>query len=142
MLQRLILIGRGLGGMKAMIKEGLFGLLAVFLITVFEFLVTLPLGAPTFEFGSEEHALFLNYEFLLTAIPALFVTYFLAKARKTQSIPEALRRSIVWTLIIFLNYFILGIGNDILGIILGTAGLYVLLAFAFAGPILYVKRKA
>jgi hypothetical protein len=126
--------------MRRTLKDVLFGIFIVIVITIFEFLVTLPFGEPV-EFGSEQYSQFASRELLLTALPAVLVTFIFTGLIKTRSRSEALRRSIVWTIIIFLNYLLIGIGNDNFKIIFGTIGIYILLACAFLGPIIYEKIK-
>lgn len=60
---------------------------------------------------------------------------------KTKSKAEALKRSGLWTAMIGFLYLIIGIGNDNYRVLFGNAGMYILLACAFAGPNLYAKIK-
>lgn len=121
--------------MKSIAKDVLFGILIMIVITIFEFIVTLPFGEPG-ELSRDGYAYFINRELLLTALPAALVTFLFTRLLKTKSKSDALRRSIVWTLIVFLNYLSIGIGNNNLGEIFRTFGIYILLVCAFAGPVL------
>jgi len=56
--------------MKIITKDALFGLLIIIVITILEFIVTIPFGEPAQEFTSEVWAKFINRELLLTALPA------------------------------------------------------------------------
>lgn len=126
--------------MRRIVKDFLFGLLIVIIITIFEFIVTLPFGEP-WELSPEVYLYFINRELLLTALPAALITFIFTRLLRTERKSDALRRGIIWTIIIFLYYLIIGIGNDNFGIIFSTIGIYVLLVCAFLGPILYAKIK-
>jgi hypothetical protein len=126
--------------MKRIVKDFLFGLLIIIVITIFEFIVTLPLGEP-WELSPEGYSYFINRELLLTALPAALTTFIFSWLLKTKNKTDAVRRSIIWTLALVINYTIIGIGNDNFGIIFRTAGVYVLMACVFAGHVLYAKIK-
>lgn len=126
--------------MKSIIKESLFGILVVMTVTICEFIVTLPFGEGQ-ELTPERYAFVLNREFLLTALPAFFVTFFLAKFRKVKDLSDALRKSIIWTAVLLIYYFVIGIGNDNLLPIFQSLGLYILFTCTFLGPIVYSKTK-
>ena len=126
--------------MKKILLDILFGLFAVIIVTIFEFLVTLPFGDPG-NLSSDGYSSFINRELLLTALPAVLTTFFLTRLLKTKSMSDALRRAIVWTIILTLSFILIGIGNENLLEIFVTPGIYVLLACAFAGPIVYAKIK-
>lgn len=124
--------------MKAIVKDILLGFGIFVIIMILEFLVTLPFGEPA-AMDAGELGMFLNREFLLTAVPAAIVTYLFARFSEVQTIVSAYRRSITWTLMILVFYVIIAVGNDNVGPIFGSYGFYVLLAGIFAGPILYAK---
>lgn len=126
--------------MKVFLKDFLYGILVVIVITVFEFLVTLPFGDP-WELRPVEYFRYINRELLLTALPAGIVTFMFAWILKTEGKSGALRRALVWSIVIFLNYMIIGIGNNNFWEIFGTIGIYVLLICAYLGPIVYAKIK-
>ncbi|MFY9902196.1 MAG: hypothetical protein WAK52_06270 [Trichococcus sp.] len=125
--------------MKAIIKDVLSGLLIFVLIMVLEFAVTLPFGEPGNESG--DLAVYLNREFLLTAIPAAILTYMAAMVTKVPTIVSAYRKSIIWTVVVLGLYTISAVGNDNVGPIFGSYGFYLLLLGVFIGPILYAKFK-
>lgn len=122
--------------MKTTVKDIVMGILIIILTTVAEFIVTLPFGTPG-DIDSATLTKFINRELLLTALPAGLVTFVFAHLLKTTTQQVALRRSITWTVMILLNFLLIGIGNQNLAQIFGTPGIYALLAFAFAGPLVY-----
>ena len=79
----------------------------------------------------------INREFLVTALPAVLVTFAFSFLLKTKSRKEAVRRGMVWTGVFVLMYILIGIGNHNLDLMFGTAGVYVLLACVFSGPVFY-----
>jgi hypothetical protein len=115
----------------------LIGLLTIILVTILEFLVTLPFGEP----NPDTIARFVNIELLLTALPAALVTYVLAWLFRTKSKSQAMHRSVIWTLVLGLWYLVIGLGNDTFGDIFGQLGIYVLLICSFAGPLIFSKVK-
>lgn len=115
----------------------LYGLLIIIVITVLEFIVTLPMGEP----HEENISQFINYELLLTALPAAFVTFIFALLLKTKSKSQALLRSIIWTMVIGTWYLVISIGNYGFINTFGEIGIYVLLACSFLGPIIYSNLK-
>ena len=127
--------------MKIITKDALFGLLIIIVITILEFIVTIPFGEPAQEFTSEVWAKFINRELLLTALPAALTTFIFTGRLKTKSKADAIRRGIIWSIILALNYMIIGIGNNNFELIFGEIGIYVLLACTFAGPVIYTKVK-
>ncbi|MHB8962886.1 MAG: hypothetical protein ACYC5K_07000 [Saccharofermentanales bacterium] len=128
--------------MKTVIKEILVGVLIIVVTLIFEFLVTIPFTEIASESDRVRWAFLLNRELLLTALPAALITFAFAWMLKTASRKDALRRGIIWAGILALYYALISIGSGIFGLMFGAIGVYVLLACAFAGPILYsfVKR--
>ena len=57
----------------------LFGFLVTIVVTICEFIVTLPFGEPS-ELIQATYSQFINRELLLTALPALLVTLMLGEA--------------------------------------------------------------
>jgi hypothetical protein len=123
-----------------MLLDILFGLVAIIVVTIFEFLVTLPFGEPG-ELKPNGYSSFINRELLLTALPAALTTFILAMLLKTKSMSDSLRRSIIWTTMLVLSFVLIGLGNNNLPEIFSTVGIYVLLACTFAGPIIYAKIR-
>ena len=124
--------------MKKTLVDILFGFSAILIVTICEFLVTLPFGEPG-EVSPDSLSSFINLELLLTALPAGFTTYMLSRLRKTKSKSDSIRMAIIWAIMLALNYIIIGFGNDNLSVIFRTIGIYILLVCAFAGPIAYAK---
>lgn len=122
--------------MKTILNNVLFGILIIILIAISEFIVTIPFGMPG-DVNSADLAKIINRELLLTALPAGIITFAFAHLLKTNTRQSAIRRSIIWMVMILLNFLLIGIGNQNLAEIFGTAGLYALLACAFAGPLVY-----
>lgn len=127
--------------MKSIIRDVLFGILIVIVVTLLEFVVTIPFGLPAEGIGRDEWAAIISRELLITAIPAFLTTFVFALLLKTKSKADAIQKAVFWTSILCVNYFIMGLGNDNLGLIFGTLGVYILLICAFAGPIVYAKVK-
>lgn len=127
--------------MKRIIKDALFGLLIIIVITILEFIVTIPFGEPAQQFTNEVWAKFINRELLLTALPAALTTFVLARHLKTKTKADAIRRGIIWSTMLALNYILIGIGNKNFELIFGGIGIYILLACTFAGPVIYAKVK-
>jgi hypothetical protein len=127
--------------MKSIIKDVLFGILVVIVVTLLEFVVTIPFGLPADGISRDEWATFISRELLITAIPAFLTTFVFALLLKTKGKADAIQKAVFWTSILCVNYFIMGLGNDNLGLIFGTVGVYVLLVCAFAGPIVYARVK-
>ena len=124
--------------MKKIVMDILYGFLVVIVITLCEFIVTIPFGLPVIN-NQADYIEFMNREFLLTALPALFVAYGFAWILKTKTMKEAMQRSIIWTLLVLLNFVIIGLGNNNLSEIFSTFGIFILLIGTFIGPILYVR---
>lgn len=124
--------------MKTIVKDVLFGLLIIILITAAEFIVTLPFDVSP-DLSNAELVPVLNREFLLTAVPAGIITYFFAEFVKTTTKGEAIRRSLLWTAMVVLNYLAMALGNDRLGVIFGAWGLYVLFLFTLLGPLIFAR---
>lgn len=124
--------------MKSIIKDVLFGILIVIVVTILEFVVTIPFGLPADGITQDEWASFISRELLITAVPAFLTTYVFALLLKTKNRSDAIQKAVFWTSILCINYLILGIGNSNLGLIFGTIGIYALLICAFAGPLVYI----
>lgn len=127
--------------MKSIVKDVLFGVLIIIVITLLEFVVTIPFGLPAEGITRDEWAQFISRELLITAIPAFFTTFIFAFLLKTKTKAEAIQRAVFWTSILLINYFIMGLGNDNLNLIFGTLGIYALLLCAFAGPLVYIAIR-
>jgi len=127
--------------LKTIIKDALFGILIIIVITILEFIITIPFGEPVEQIDRTMLANFINRELLLTALPAFLTTFVFAGLLKTKIKADSIRRGIIWAGILALNYILIGIGNDNFELIFSKIGIYVLLACSFAGPVLYAKVK-
>ena len=103
--------------------------------------MTIPFGEVSEEIDTVKWANMINLELLLTALPAAVTTLVFSWLLKTKSKSDTIRKGIIWTSLIALNYILIGIGNNNIGLIFGQIGIYVLLAGAFAGTFIYVKIK-
>jgi membrane protease YdiL (CAAX protease family) len=121
------------------IKDALIGAAIIIIITVLEFLVTVPfLSGPLPEnLTDADWKALINMELLLTAIPAGMTTFFFAWVLKTRNRVDAQRRSLVWGGMGFFNYMFIGFVNGNLHLIFGSPGVYVLTLAMLAGPMLY-----
>jgi hypothetical protein len=122
--------------MKKILLDVLFGIFTIVVVTVFEFLVTMPFGEPG-DLNTDGYSSFINRELLLTALPAAFTTFAFTWLLKTKTRSECLRKAIIWTIMLALYYVSIGLGNHNFLEIFRTAGVYVLLACAFAGSTIY-----
>lgn len=127
--------------MKKILKDIFFGVLIIIVITILEFIVTIPFGEPVEQIDRETWANLINRELLLTALPAALTTFTFTWRLKTKSKAEAVRRGIIWASILALSYILIGLGNNNLELIFGKIGIYVLLLCTFGGAILYAKVK-
>ncbi|MDD4876996.1 MAG: hypothetical protein PHQ86_07725 [Dehalococcoidales bacterium] len=126
--------------MKQIMIDILFGIFTMIVVTTFEFSVTLPFGDPG-ELDKGGYSYFINLEFLLTALPAAIVTFMFTWLLKTKHKSDSVRRAIVWTIMVALYYVLIGLGNDNLTELFLTIGIYVMLVYTFADPIIYAKIK-
>lgn len=127
--------------MKRIIKDALFGLLVIIAVTILEFIVTIPFGEPAQQITDEVWTEIINRELLLTAIPAALTTFAFTGFMKTKSKEDAIRRGIIWTIMMALNYAFIGIGNNNFKLIFGGIGIYILLVCTFIGPVIFTKVK-
>ncbi|SCP99380.1 hypothetical protein [Anaerobium acetethylicum] len=127
--------------MKKFVKDVLIGILVVIVVIIFEFIVTIPFGLPSEGIDRESWRKIMSREFLVTAVPAGLTTFVFALLLKTGTRADAIRRAVIWTLLLGLNYFLMGIGNDNLDLIYGNIGIVALLACAFLGPVAVIVIK-
>lgn len=127
--------------MKQMLKDALLGILIFAVVMVCEFIVTLPFGKIAYESDRTEWTALINREFLVTALPAALIAFAFSFLLRIKSRKEAIRRGTIWVGVFVLLYILIGIGNHDLDLIFGTAGVYVVLACVFSGPVLYVAMK-
>ena len=132
--------------MRYIFKNLLYGLLVIVLVTLCELVITLPFGSPwdiyePFEISDEVYRHYLNIEFLLTAIPAGIVIFFILKFSKS-SCTSAIKKGFLWTSMLCFNYIFIGMGNNNFTIIFSTFGIYILLLCSLLGTLFYIKLKA
>jgi len=118
----------------------LVGLLLIVLVTVAEFLVTIPLGSPPEE-ANAEWLRMVDLELLLTALPAGLLTFLAAVLLKLPTRRDSLLHAAVWTGLYALSLLLVLRGNGILGIVLVRLPVYVLLAFHFLGPLVQARIR-
>ena len=127
------------------VKDALFGAAIVIIVTVLEFLVTVPFLSGPFPdtMTDADWKALINMELLLTALPAGMTTFFFAWIRKTHEFEDARRRALVWGGMGFFNYMFIGFTNGNLHLIFGSPGVYVLTLCMLGGPMLYyyIHRK-
>ena len=123
------------------VKDALFGAAIIIIITVLEFLVTVPFFSGPFPdtMTDADWKRLINMELLLTAIPAGMTTFFFAWILKTHYKEEARRRALVWGGMGFFNYMYIGFTNGNLHLIFGSPGVYVLTLAMLAGPLIYIQ---
>jgi hypothetical protein len=121
------------------VKDALFGAAIVIIITILEFLVTVPFFSGPFPdtMTDADWKRLINMELLLTVVPAGITTFFFAWILKTRSREDARRRALVWGGMGFFNYMFIGFTNGNLHLIFGGLGVYALTAAMLAGPLLY-----
>lgn len=127
--------------MKNIIKDLLFGVLIVVVTLIFEFIVTIPFTEVATESDRARWAFLINRELLLTALPAMLITFIFAWLLNTTTRKDALRRGIIWTGILAAYYVLISIGNKSFDLMFGNIGVYVLLGCAFAGTLVYSAVK-
>jgi len=123
--------------MKRFLINILLGFLVFVIILACEAAVTLPFGEPQ----EGKLAMYLTIEFLLTAIPAGLVTFILAWVTRTKTKAEALSKSISWTAVVAILYFVIAYFNNNMDYVFGNFAFYILLVCVFAGPMIYAKSK-
>ena len=116
------------------------GLLLFIALMIAELLVTLPLKSP----GSEvDDAIrqFLTWEFLLSALPALLLSYAAARIMRLKKRSDLLMAAFIWTAIHVLLMLLIAVGNDRMSLIFGHFAFYVRLAAFFVGPLLVLLKS-
>lgn len=85
---------------RVVLKDVLFGVLIIIVITILEFIVTILIQEPIEQIDMETWANIINRELLLTALPAFFTTFFFTWKLKTKSKSNAIKRGVIWTVVI------------------------------------------
>ncbi len=115
---------------KTWLKDVLIGLGIIVAVFILELVVMIPFGGST---GTDRSAA-MRLEFALAALPALVVSVAVSGLPGTKSPSSAWRRSLLWTIMLFAVYALIGAGNGDIREILSVWTLYLLLAGVFLGP--------
>jgi peptidoglycan/LPS O-acetylase OafA/YrhL len=121
------------------VKLIITGLILSVVVLLIEGLVTLPLGSPASE-SPDIIRRYLVWEFLLTAVPAGFLSNLASKMMKLKAKAELLWASALWTATYVALMLIVAIGNNNIGPVFGNFAFYVLLACYFYGPFLKLRK--
>jgi len=124
--------------LKKIAIDILYGVLVYIGIVAIQILSALPFRDPF----SGESALFRinqNYEYLIAAIPILLWAVIVTWISKIQSKSDALRKAIMWTVMVALLDFILGLLNNTLSLTFGVWTYYIALIAVFLGPLVYLR---
>jgi len=116
----------------------LYGVLVYIGIVAIQILSALPFRDP---FSGESPLLRINenYEYLIAVIPILLWTVIVTWISKIQSKSDALRKAIIWTVMVALLDFILGLLNNTLSLTFGVWTYYIALIAVFLGPLVYLR---
>lgn len=121
------------------VKDALAGAAIIIIVTVLEFVVTVPFVSGPFpeNMTDADWKALINLELMLTALPAGLTTFFAGWILKTRYWEDARRRALVWGGMGFFNYMFIGFVNGNLHLIFGSPGVYLLTLCMAAGPLLY-----
>ena len=124
--------------MKKTAIDILYGVLVYIGIVAIQILSALPFRDP---FSGESPLLRINenYEYLIAVIPILLWTVIVTWISKIQSKSDALRKAIIWTVMVALLDFILGLLNNTLSLTFGVWTYYIALIAVFLGPLVYLR---
>lgn len=124
--------------MKKTVIDILYGILVYIGIVAIQILSALPFRDP---FSGESPLLRINqnYEYLVAAIPILIWTVIVTWISKIQNKSDALRKAIIWTLVVVLLDVALGLLNNTLSLTLGVWSYYIALIAVFLGPLVYLR---
>ena len=124
--------------MKKTVIDILYGVLVYIGIVAIQILSALPFRDP---FSGESPLLRINqnYEYLVAAIPILIWTVIVTWISKIQNKSDALRKAIIWTLVVILLDVSLGLLNNTLSLTLGVWSYYIALIAVFLGPLVYLR---
>lgn len=119
------------------IKDALMGAAIIIVITLLEFIVTLPFDWSPLPESMADPAwkAMINKQLLLTVIPAGLTTFCFAWLLKTRIRRDAVRRAVVWGGMGLFNYIFIGFVNGNMNLIFGSLGIYLLLLAMWAGPL-------
>ena len=124
--------------LKKTVIDILYGILVYIGIVAIQILSALPFRDP---FSGESPLLRINqnYEYLVAAIPILIWTVIVTWISKIQNKSDALRKAIIWTLVVVLLDVALGLLNNTLSLTLGVWSYYIALIAVFLGPLVYLR---
>lgn len=124
--------------MKKTAIDILYGLLVYVGIVAIQILSAIPFRDP---FSGESQSLRINqnYEYLIAAIPILIWTVIVTWISKIQNKSDALRKAIIWTVVVVLLDVVLGLLNNTLSLTLGVWSYYIALVAVFLGPLVYLR---
>ena len=124
--------------MKKTVIDILYGILVYIGIVAIQILSALPFRDP---FSGESPLLRINqnYEYLVAAIPILIWTVIVTWISKIQNKSDALRKAIIWTVVVVLLDIALGLLNNTLSLTLGVWSYYIALIAVFLGPLVYLR---
>ena len=122
------------------IKMILIGILLLVLSQFVELLVTLPLP-PVNQEQPDKLARYLEWEFLLAALPDLLMTFLAAKLIKLKTKADALVHAGVWTAMLVASRILLAAGNQNVDVIFSRVTLYVMFLFYFLGPVVFARWR-
>lgn len=124
--------------MKKTAIDILYGVLVYVGIVAIQILSALPFRDP---FSGESPSLRINqnYEYLIAVIPILIWTVIVTWISKIQNRTDALRKAIIWTVMVALLDFILGLLNNTLSMTFGVWSYYIALIAVFLGPLVYLR---
>ena len=133
--------------MKKVLADAGFGLLVSIVLAVCQILVAFLFEDPFSSNVAPEATT--NYEMLICAVLAIPVSMMFAWLSRTKSSADALRKSVVWTLMLAFVNLVMGIidmsdFNGTFTFAFGSLrfwGFYPLLAGVFSGPLLYARFK-
>ena len=124
--------------MKKTAIDILYGGLVYIGIVAIQILSALPFRDP---FSGESPSLRINqnYEYLIAVIPILIWTVIVTWISKIQNKSDALRKAIIWTVVVILLDVLLGLLNNTLSLTLGVWSYYIALVAVFLGPLVYLR---
>lgn len=125
--------------MKQTIRDLFFGFLLIIAVNFIMFLVTIPFDSGAIDPSNLKNQV--NIGFLLTAVPAGIVTYFMMRIRKVRSLRQCIIIDIYWAGIVLASYVLIGAGNQTSDLIFTNYGFYVMMACIISGPYIYAKTK-
>lgn len=124
--------------MKKAAIDILYGVLVYIGIVAIQILSALPFRDP-FSVESPSLRINQNYEYLIAVIPILIWTVIVTWISKIQNKSDALRKAIIWTVVVVLLDVLLGMLNNTLSLTFGVWTYYVALVAVFLGPLVYLR---